>query len=244
MSFFSGLFSDRQQSPAEPSAAGELFNSANFRSTATPSASPAAGPSTQSSNGTVPDANLNAPPTAPAPSALDTFSAAYDPSKLHPLAGLGDNLDFLQLEEDKLTDVHGAQSVLPSRGWTDDLCVGTGTTYLSGLAVGGMWGFREGLARPLGNNASFKLRLNSVLNGCTRRGSFLGNSLGVLAIFYNIANSSMDAFRGKHDALNSMAAGAISGALYKSTAGLRPAMVGAGLMTAAAGGWSYFKTAV
>jgi hypothetical protein len=134
MSFFSGLFSDRQQSPAEPSAAGELFNSANFRSTATPSASPAAGPSTQSSNGTVPDANLNAnaPPTAPAPSALDTFSAAYDPSKLHPLAGLGDNLDFLQLEEDKLTDVHGAQSVLPSRGWTDDLCVGTGTTYLSG----------------------------------------------------------------------------------------------------------------
>jgi import inner membrane translocase subunit TIM23 len=80
-----------------------------------------------------------------------------------------------------------------------------------------MWGFREGLARPLGNNASFKLRLNSVLNGCTRRGSFLGNSLGVLAIFYNIANSSMDAFRGKHDALNSMAAGAISGALYKST---------------------------
>lgn len=134
MSFFSGLFSDRQQSPAEPSAAGELFNSANFRSTATPSASPAAGPSTPSSTGTLPDANANAnaPPTTPAPSALDTFSAAYDPSKLHPLAGLGDNLDFLQLEEDKLTDVHGAQSVLPSRGWTDDLCVGTGTTYLSG----------------------------------------------------------------------------------------------------------------
>ena len=190
-----------RQSPQPP---GELFNSANFRSTATPSASPTAGPSTPSSTGTLPDAdaNANAPPTTPAssaaPSALDTFSAAYDPSKLHPLAGLGDNLDFLQLEEDKLTDVHGAQSVLPSRGWTDDLCVGTGTTYLSGehgdsnesfvpspspidhglghdhdlafvtsnalfsnshrlgLAVGGMWGFREGLARPLGNNASFK----------------------------------------------------------------------------------------
>jgi import inner membrane translocase subunit TIM23 len=88
-----------------------------------------------------------------------------------------------------------------------------------------MWGFREGLARPLGNNASFKLRLNSVLNGCTRRGSFLGNSLGVLAIFYNIANSSMDAFRGKHDALNSMAAGAISGALYKSTGELAQMLV-------------------
>lgn len=64
-----------------------------------------------------------------------------------------------------------------------------------------------------------------MLNGCTRRGSFLGNSLGVLAIFYNIANSSMDAFRGKHDALNSMAAGAISGALYKSTGELSQVLV-------------------
>jgi len=36
------------------------------------------------------------------------------------------------LEEDKLSDVQGGTSVLPSRGWTDDLCVGTGTTYLSG----------------------------------------------------------------------------------------------------------------
>jgi import inner membrane translocase subunit TIM23 len=107
-------------------------------------------------------------------------------------------MDFLQLDEDKLTDVQGAASVLPSRGWTDDLCVGTGTTYLSGtsysysihvqvsrlmiagLGIGGAWGFKEGFSRPLGNNTSFKLRLNSVLNGCTRRGTFVGNSLGVL----------------------------------------------------------------
>lgn len=39
---------------------------------------------------------------------------------------------------------------------------------------------KEGLSRPLGPNPSFRLRLNSVLNSCTRRGSFTGNSLGVL----------------------------------------------------------------
>ena len=58
-------------------------------------------------------------------------TSAYDPAKLHPLAGL-DKMDFLALDEDKLSDVQGAATVLPSRGWTDDLCIGTGTTYLSG----------------------------------------------------------------------------------------------------------------
>jgi len=80
----------------------------------------------------------------------------------------------------------------------------------------------------------------------------------------------MDNIRGKHDILNSLTAAAASGAIYKSTgeqsfpnrlpksvshpgsaayilclvAGVRPAMISAGLMSAAAGGWSFFKTLV
>lgn len=34
---------------------------------------------------------------------------------------------------------------------------------------------------------------------------------------YNMTNSSLDSIRGKHDVLNSMGAGAFSGALFKST---------------------------
>ncbi|KAK8846680.1 hypothetical protein IAR55_005767 [Kwoniella newhampshirensis] len=237
MSFLSGLFGGSQPEPQEPSASAELFGSTTFRSNVTPSSDPS------SSTSSVPQPSSAAPVT-PAPTALDTFGTAFDPARLHPLAGLGDKIDFLQLDEEKLNDIQGAASVLPSRGWTDDLCVGTGTTYLSGLVLGGTWGLREGATRPLGNNPSFKLRLNSILNGCTRRGSFMGNSLGVLAIFYNLANSSFDAIRGKHDAGNAMAAAALSGAIYKSTAGVRPALVGAGLMTAAAGSWSAFKAYV
>ena len=102
-----------------------------------------------------------------------------------------------------------------------------------GLAVGGVWGLKEGVTRPLGTRSNFRLRLNSVLNGCTRRGTLLGNSLGVLgeafskmtmeyaktlvAIFYNLTNSSLDSARGRHDVWNSMAAAAASGAIYKST---------------------------
>lgn len=197
-----------QEQPREHTTSADLFASTNFSQSQSQ-------PQSQPGSSFIPDPPAAGPSTPQAaapqlPSALDTFSSAYDPAKLHPLAGLGQNLDFLQLDEDKLTDMEGAASVLPSRGWTDDLCVGTGTTYVSGeyllpdsrsfdfpcngaaiypivglqltpgLAIGGAWGFKEGWSRQLGENASGKLRLNSILNGCTRRGTLLGNSLGVL----------------------------------------------------------------
>ena len=121
---FGGDAPAQTEQPRDHTTSADLFASANFDPHTQPQAqsfnpSPA-GPSTSAA----------APQL---PSALDTLGgSAYDPAKLHPLAGLGDKLDFLQLDEDKLTDMEGAASVLPSRGWTDDLCVGTGTTYVSG----------------------------------------------------------------------------------------------------------------
>ena len=57
---------------------------------------------------------------------------SFDPSKLHPLAGIEDKLDYLLLDDEKTTDLPGAGTAIPSRGWSDDLCYGTGTMYLSG----------------------------------------------------------------------------------------------------------------
>ena len=60
----------------------------------------------------------------------DVLLAHHDPARLHPLAQLDkDVLDYIQIEEDEVKD-HGA---LPTRGWTDDLCYGTGATYLTGF---------------------------------------------------------------------------------------------------------------
>jgi mitochondrial import inner membrane translocase subunit TIM23 len=64
--------------------------------------------------------------------ASDVLGGAFDPTKLHPMAGLSDQLDYLNLEDDKTNELPGATTALPSRGWSDDLCYGTGTTYLSG----------------------------------------------------------------------------------------------------------------
>lgn len=68
-----------------------------------------------------------------APTSASIFSSAIDPTALHPLAGLTDkDLDYLLLDDDKISAVDGGQTVLPSRGWTDELCYGTGATYLAG----------------------------------------------------------------------------------------------------------------
>ncbi|RPD64257.1 mitochondrial import inner membrane translocase subunit tim23 [Lentinus tigrinus ALCF2SS1-7] len=176
-------------------------------------------------------------------SGTDLLLGSFDPSKLHPLAGIEDKLDYLLLDDDKTTELPGAGTAIPSRGWSDDLCYGTGTMYLSGLALGGVWGLREGARRPLAvSNA--RLRINSILNSVTRRGTFIGNSAGCLALVYNAFNSSIDQFRGVHDTYGSMAAGALTGALYKSTAGVKPALAAATFISGLAGVWSYVKRSI
>lgn len=70
-------------------------------------------------------------PDAPV-TANDLLLGAYDPAKLHPMAGLEDKLDYLLLEDDMTSDLPGSGTAIPSRGWSDDLCYGTGTMYLSG----------------------------------------------------------------------------------------------------------------
>lgn len=205
----------------------------------------------------------SSPPTSPSPSSssplrdpADTFQpapfdpstaqdvssflnpGAFDPAQLHPLAGLNqDTLDYLTLEEGALSDLPGGRSALPSRGWSDDLCYGTGATYLTALTIGGVWGLAEGLNKTP-SSAPSRLKLNSVLNAVTRRGPFLGNSAGVVALVYNAINSTIGHYRGKHDALNSITAGALSGMLFKSTRGVRPMLISGGIVASVAGAWA------
>ena len=65
-------------------------------------------------------------------SSHDLLLGSFDPSKLHPMAGIEDKLDYLLLDDEKTSDLPGAGTAIPSRGWSDDLCYGTGTMYLSG----------------------------------------------------------------------------------------------------------------
>ena len=60
---------------------------------------------------------------------IDTLLTPHDPSRFHPLANLDkQTLDYIILEDEQIKSA----GALPSRGWTDDLCYGTGATYLTG----------------------------------------------------------------------------------------------------------------
>lgn len=178
------------------------------------------------------------PSTAQDATSFLAEAALADPTQLHPLAGLNqDTLDYLVLEDSALDQLPGSRSVLPSRGWSDDLCYGTGSTYLAALTIGGVWGLSEGLRRTPAT-APPKIRLNGVLNSITRRGPFLGNSAGVVAMVYNGMNSSLGYVRGKHDSANCIVAGALSGMLFKSTRGLKPMMISGGIVASIAGVWA------
>lgn len=66
----------------------------------------------------------------------------------------------------------------------------------------------------------------------------MGNNAGVIAMVYNGINSYIGYLRGKHDTANSVAAGALSGVLFKSTRGPRQMMISGSLVATVAGTWA------
>jgi len=184
--------------------------------------------------------NLYPAAYSPAAETAESFlqSSAYaDPAQLHPLAGLNrDTLEYLVLDDSPFANDAAGRNVIATRGFFDDMCYGAGVCYLSGLGIGGAWGLRDGLMRSDGQPP--RLRLNAVLNAVTRRGPFLGNSAGVVAIIYNIFSWSIGQVRGTHDAANTVVAGALSGMLFRSTKGLRPMMISGGVVASVAGAWA------
>lgn len=160
---------------------------------------------------------------------------------LYDAAGIDDDtVDILDIQEDKLSSIEGSQSIIPSRDWRDDLCYGTGTVYGLSLLFGSSYGFFESIGK-IQPGSSFKLQLNTILNNITKRGPFIGNHAGILAMNYNFINSGLDYYRSKHDDYNTLAAGALTGALFKSTKGLKPMFYASGLCTVGAAAWCGFK---
>ncbi|TPX77260.1 hypothetical protein CcCBS67573_g01480 [Chytriomyces confervae] len=110
-----------------------------------------------------------------------------------------------------------------------------------GFIGGGLYGAYRGLQIAQGN--SFNIRYNSVLNSIGRQGPRISNSLGVMTMGWGLLDNLFSSFRGgKSDYYNHVTAAFLSGALFKSTAGLRPALIAGGLMAAVVGGYGLSET--
>lgn len=85
------------------------------------------------------------------------------------------------------------------------------------MVVGGTAGLFEGLRESSGQNR--RIRINQVLNATGKRGPGLGNSLGCIAMMCSLFESIAYNVRGEDDLANPAGAAALTGALYKITAG-------------------------
>ena len=116
------------------------------------------------------------------------------------------------------------------RGLVTIMFANTGLSYLLGIGLGGLYGLNEGLKHTPSHR--FRIKLNSVLNHCSRHGSRLGNTFGVLSVFYSLYEGAADALH-----LDSytekityappapLMAGFMTGLTYKAQAGPRVALL-------------------
>ena len=102
---------------------------------------------------------------------------------------------------------------------SDVMFFGIGSSYITGLVGGGIWGVVE--HTQTFDKSSKLLRRNHLLNSITKRGTFVGNSLATLALLYTAGTGALGKLRGKDDVMNDIGAGALTGGFYKSTRGMR-----------------------
>ncbi|KAI9356541.1 hypothetical protein DFJ73DRAFT_823018 [Zopfochytrium polystomum] len=155
-------------------------------------------------------------------------------AQLHPLPAEDRGIQYLFINDNPMIPAsqrviaRGSFGPLPMRTNYDKLLYGTGVAYVLGLAGGGAYGAMRGLRISAGMNS--KLRMNSLMNGMTRYGPWAANSMGILTMLWALTDNLQYTYRKKSDAFGHISSAFVSGLIFKSTAGLRPALISGGLM--------------
>ena len=108
------------------------------------------------------------------------------------------------------------------RTFGEHLVFYTGAAYMSGIVAGTTLGVLEG-AKKMKTlpNASTRLKVNAVVNACSKRAPTLGANLGVLALLFSINERFLCYARDKDDPLNPILGASLTGMIYRSTCGAR-----------------------
>lgn len=95
-----------------------------------------------------------------------------------------------------------------------------GGSCITGAALGTLNGLRMGITETR-DMAWSKPRNVQILNLITRQGASWANTLGSVALLYSVFGVAIEKARGAEDDLNTIAAGTLTGMMYKSTSGLK-----------------------
>jgi len=123
------------------------------------------------------------------------------------------------------------------RGVVVTMFANTGVSYLLGIAGGGLYGFRKGIAST--PSSKFKVQVNSVLNHCGRYGSKAGNTMGVFAVMYSLYEGVFDQLDLERytgvESLSPPLAAMMTGVSYYGPSGIRVAALGGAIGLGAVG---------
>ncbi|XP_072292305.1 mitochondrial import inner membrane translocase subunit Tim23 [Eucyclogobius newberryi] len=100
-----------------------------------------------------------------------------------------------------------------------------GGSCITGAALGAANGVRLGVTETRDMSWS-KPRNVQILNMVTKQGASWANSLGSVALLYSVFGVAMEKARGAEDDVNTIAAGTMTGVLFKSAGGLKGAARG------------------
>lgn len=131
---------------------------------------------------------------------------------------------YLQTTQPEFITLDGASQ---KRGRFELAFSQIGGSCLVGAGLGGAHGVYRGLQDTAAAGHTGKIRRTQMLNYITKRGSASANTLGVVALMYSGLGWMFCYVRGsQEDELNTLAAGTLTGLLYKSTTGLRKCAMG------------------
>ena len=123
------------------------------------------------------------------------------------------------------------ESVVQRRSWSENLTYYTGVGYLAGAAAGGGVGAYKVLLGPSKTQMqaglpSQRIRVNQFLNSSGKMGRSAGNALGVLGLLFSSSESFYYYMNDRilPEDLMTVAAGATTGAIYRSVRGPRQAL--------------------
>ncbi|XP_017339337.1 mitochondrial import inner membrane translocase subunit Tim23 [Ictalurus punctatus] len=95
-----------------------------------------------------------------------------------------------------------------------------GGSCMTGAAFGTLNGLRLGL-KETRDMAWSKPRNVQIINMVTRQGASWANTLGSVALLYSVFGVAIEKARGAEDDINTVAAGTLTGMMFKSTGGLK-----------------------
>lgn len=95
-----------------------------------------------------------------------------------------------------------------------------GGSCITGAAFGTLNGLRLGL-RETRDLTWSKPRNVQILNMVTRQGASWANTLGSIALLYSVFGVAIEKARGAEDDINTIAAGTLTGMMFKCTGGLK-----------------------